>query len=396
MRRNQLIIRLIVGGAVALLVGWIARNTYWDDVTIPSPLRKEAATNPFYGAQRLVEKLGASSTWDRVQRQVSPNAVIVVSSWHWDLAAGRRSRMEQWVESGGRLVLDRTLVGGQEEFERWSGISRKMPSQKSGKEEREDEAAELPVRERRDCRLLDETVRAGTRPETQPVSFELCAPEDRSHLITTRPTAWALHDTVGNQVVRVRVGKGSVTVVNAVPFRFGQILRGDNAVLLIAAAQLRRGDEVHFLSEEDHPSLLTLMWLLGWPVVLLVLALIGLALWRNSLRFGPPVAEPDLARRSLAEQIRGTGQFAIRFGGGTALHAAAVRALNEAARRRVSTYPRLSASERIEALARLTGIEASTLGPAVHHDGPRRPNELRQAIALIEAARRRILIERKD
>ncbi|MEJ1966904.1 MAG: hypothetical protein WDO56_37345 [Gammaproteobacteria bacterium] len=73
-----------------------------------------------------------------------------------------------------------------------------------------------------------------------------------------------------------------------------------------------------------------------------------------------------------------------------------MRALNEAARRRVAAYTRLPANERIEALARLTGIEASTLGPAIHHDGPRRPHELRQALALIEAARRRLLNERKD
>jgi hypothetical protein len=394
--RSQLITRLIIVGVLALLVTWVARNTYWDEATIPAPLKNEAAENPFYGAQRLVEKLGATSSWDRVQRQVSPAAVIVVSSWHWDLAEGRRSRMEQWVESGGRLVLDRTLVGGQEEFERWSGISRKNVDQKpdEDEEEQEDEEAGSPVKARGDCRTLYETT--GSDSSRVARSFELCAPDDLSQLVTTRPVAWALHDDVGKQVLRVRVGKGSVTAINAVPFRFRGVLQGDNAALLIAATQLRRGDEVHFLSEEEHPSLLTLMWLLGWPVVLLVLALIALALWRNSVRFGPPIAAPDLSRRSLAEQIRGTGQFVMRFGGGKALHAAAVRALNEAAKRRVGAYPRLSASERIEALARLTGIEAATLGPAIHHEGPRRPHELRQAVALIESARRRILIERKD
>jgi hypothetical protein len=126
-------------------------------------------------------------------------------------------------------------------------------------------------------------------------------------------------------------------------------------------------------------------------VVLLILALIALALWRNSVRFGPLVAEPERARRSLAEQIRGTGLFVIRFGGGRALHAAAVRALNEAARRRIGAYSRLSASERIEAMARLTGADVSALGPAVNNGSARRTHELRQAIALIESVRRRLL-----
>jgi hypothetical protein len=160
------------------------------------------------------------------------------------------------------------------------------------------------------------------------------------------------------------------------------------------AAQLRHGDEVHFMSEEEHASILTLMWVYGWPVVLLSLAWIGFALWRNSVRFGPLVAETQTARRSLAEQIRGTGQFVMRFGAGKALHAAAVRALDEAAQRRISAYRRMPVDERIEAVARLVGLQASELGPAVNSSGPRRPHELRQALALIETARRRILIEK--
>ena len=406
MNKGRLLFRLLLLGAVVLVIGWVASNTYWDEVTFPAPLKNEAATNPFYGAQRLVEQLDATSTWDRFQREVSPDAIIVVSSWHWDLAEGRRSRMEQWVESGGRLVLDRSLVGGEEAFERWSGIARKLPDRAAAKpeaeekeeqqeEELQDEDAGLPKNARGECRRLRVPTQTAGRDDSEAGSFELCSSTDRSRLVTTRPVAWALRDNDGNQVLRVKVGKGSVTAINGVPFWFGQILEGDNAALLVAAAQLRRGDEVHFLSEEDHPSILALMWQLGWPVVLLVLALVALALWRNSVRFGPKIAEPERARRSLAEQIRGTGQFVIRFGNGKALHAAAVRALNEAARRRIAAYSRLSAQERIDALARLTGIEAETLGPAVHHPGTHRTHELRQAIALIESARRRILIERK-
>ncbi len=395
--RNRIIVRLLLVAIIVWLVAWIAGNTYWDEITVPTPPKKEAARNPFYAAQRFVENLGVTSTWDRFQVQVPTNAVIVVSSWHWDLAEGRRSRMEQWVEAGGRLVLDRTLSGGQEAFERWSGISRR-PAKGEADEEQdeesdEDTALELArTRKFRDCRVLHEAMRAPGSRGGAAQDFELCGQEDYSTLTTTRPIAWALHDDVGTQVLRVNVGKGSVTVINSMPFQFTQFLQGDHPALLLAAARLRRGDDVHFLSEEEHASLLTLMWLFGWPVVLLSLALIALALWRNGVRFGPLTAEPDRARRSLAEQIRGTGQFAMRFGGGKSLHAAAVRALNEAAQRRVGAYARLSANERVEAVARLTGIEATVLGPAIHHSGPRRSHELRQAIALIESARRRILI----
>ena len=49
----------------ALLVTWIASNTYWAEVTMPMPPKGEALTNPFYAAQRFAEALGARTSWDR-------------------------------------------------------------------------------------------------------------------------------------------------------------------------------------------------------------------------------------------------------------------------------------------------------------------------------------------
>ncbi len=70
--------------------------------------------------------------------------------------------------------------------------------------------------------------------------------------------------------MRVQVGRGSVTVINATPFRERSLFDGDHGRLLVAATQMRRGDEVHFLSEDDHPSLLALLWQYGAPVVVLL------------------------------------------------------------------------------------------------------------------------------
>src|SRR5262249_52299120 len=78
-------------------------------------------------------------------------------------------------------------------------------------------------------------------------------------------------------------------------------------------------------------TLLSLMWSAGWPVIVLALILVLLALWRGAPRFGPLEAPPSTARRSLAEQIRGTGQFTLRVGGGRALQAAALPALADLA-----------------------------------------------------------------
>jgi hypothetical protein len=175
------------------------------------------------------------------------------------------------------------------------------------------------------------------------------------------------------------------------PFREMNILLGDHSWLFVAATEFRKGDDIHFLSEEDHPSLLALIWIHGAPAVGLGLAAIALVVWRGSVRFGPRAAEAPAARRSLAEQLRGTAHFALRHGGGAALYAAGRRALDEAATRRVAGYAGLAADDRTDALTAVTPIGRETLAAAIVDPRVRRQHDLRQTLAVLEAARRHIL-----
>jgi hypothetical protein len=159
---------------------------------------------------------------------------------------------------------------------------------------------------------------------------------------------------------------------------------------------LRRGDDVLFFSEESHPSLLALVWRSGGPIVVLVLVSIALALWRGSVRLGPLAPAAERARRSLAEQIRGTGRFALRCGDSEALHTACVRALEEAAGRHIAGYSRLSPRERTASVARLTGVGQDALSEAIHHPGVRRSFELQQTIELLETTRRALQTARSQ
>jgi hypothetical protein len=198
-------------------------------------------------------------------------------------------------------------------------------------------------------------------------------------------------DAAGVQALRINVGKGSISVVNGEPFTYLNFLQGTNAALFVAATQLHAGDAIYFLTDQDHASLLALSWRFGAPVIALLLGALILSLWRAAPRFGPALASPESARRSLAEQIRGTGQFLLRVGDGQALHAATVRALFAAAPRRISAFASLSSAERASRLARVTGFPADALAEAINYTGARRTNELRSTIALLEAARREIL-----
>jgi hypothetical protein len=383
MTRQRLAITLLVAAAATLFVAWIDRYTYWDDLRVPMPLKGEARVDPFYAARRFAEELGARTAWDRMIAQPPADAVIVLSGWHWSLATTRRAVLQQWVESGGRLVVDRLLADPAGDFERWSGIVRKYP---------ETVPARIvePFNLEQQCRSVIEEF-AGRHPSGADDGLRMCD-LGVSWLETRKTPEWALRDDSSFQAMRVRVGRGSVTVINAAPFRGRALFDGDHGRVFAAAAQLRRADNVHFLSEDDYPSLLALTWRYGAPVVTISLALVAAVLWRGALRFGPLAPAPLPSRRSLADQIRGSGRFALRHGSGAALHAACVRALDEAAGRRVGGYATLTSRERVAAVARLTGVDRDSLAAAIHDSRWRTPGNLHRTLALLELARRQTLI----
>ena len=378
--------------AVGALVTWVARNTYWVSVQIPQPPKGEAATNPFYIREKFAQALGARTRWARDLSLPPGNGVAYLSMFNWDLIAERRRRLEQWVEHGGRLVVDGSLITGTDSFATWSGIrheTRTTPRQTQtspSPRPRPGPTKKSSVEPERECSQLAE---AGTQE-----SYTACALYSSQALTTQRKADWSVRDPDASlKGVRIRIGRGSVTVLTGVPFDGVSLFAADNARLFVAATQLRRDDVIHFFSEADQDSLLELAWHLGWPVNCLIAGALALAIWRGSVRFGPLAAPAESARRSLAEQIRGTGQFALRVGSAGVLHAATARALNEAAARHINAYEALPGAERMQALAQVTGFEASSLAAALHYSGPGRTEHLRSDLELLEAARRRILLK---
>jgi len=379
------VIWLSVTGLLVVLVVWIGSHTYWADSKIPMPPKGEALTNPFYAAEKCVRALGARATHDRVFAAPPSDAVVVLSGWHWSVVRTRREALERWVESGGRLVVDRELVTSGDDFEQWSGIKRKHWGADDRRPSRFGSAG---------CHPFDESFGDASQTAT-PTQLSMCGVWFSTSLLSDKPVAWALRDESGIQVMRVVVGRGSVTAINATPFSYQRLFDGDHGRLLVAATELRRGDSVHFLSEGDSPTLLALVWQSGAPVVVLSLLAVALLMWRGAVRIGPLVMPSAAERRSLAEQIRGTGEFALRHGDGEALHAASVRALEDVARRRVSGYTGLSAKDRGAALERLSGINATEILSAAYDPRSHGPHQLRSAIAVLEAARRHMLVRLK-
>ena len=376
---------ILVGVAIALLAAlatvWFVHNTHWEQVEIHTPPKGEAATNPFYSLQHLSETLGAHT---QVRHEIvslpSTNGVIVLDFWNWGVIPERRKRLEQWVSDGGRLIASSNTVHDQT-FVEWSGVKQFTLTESN-------ESKAPRKRSSLTCGSVTHRLTSATDPGEH---FSTCS-YILGSLTTTRHATWRLLDRDGRtQALRIPIGRGSVTIINTTNPSNDNLLCGEAALLFTAAIQLRRGDQVSFLTEGDGGSLLGLTWKYGAPVVTLAAVFIALWLWRSGIRFGPLVAPTDQARRSLAEQIRGTGQFTLRFGGGAALYAATVRALNEVAARHILHYERLGNTERVSALASLTRLESADLTLALYSELARKPKEIRKTIALLEAARRRLL-----
>jgi len=374
----------IVVVVFVLLVGaWIVASTEWGEVEIPTRLRGDAATNPFYAAQKLVETLGATSERRESLGDTPHDAVVVLSTWSWDIDDERRKEFERWVEAGGRLVVDAALISGGDSFEEWSGIVRER------EEDDPDEDLFQAPKIVKPCVSVDEV--GAETDEASSAVYSACNLDYSSWFETSERILWGLRYEDLLRAARVAVGQGTVTVINGVPFVYRELFEGDHGELLAAAADLRSGDHFVFMSEADVASLPQLVWRYGAPVVAVLALWIALALWRGAMRFGPLVAPTERARRSLAEQVLGTGRFALRVGGGAALVTAARRALHEAAGRRIVGYERLAVAAQAEAVAALAQLDARELTAALDPLQSARPVELRAKLALLEAARRELV-----
>ena len=379
---------LIVGLVVVVLCGalgyWLANNTHWEGEELPGRLGGDALSNPFYAVQHLSESLGAHTQVRREIVRLPPTeGVIVLEFWNWDMIPERRRRLEQWVNNGGRLIANLAQLGDQG-FQEWSG-TKSLPEPKTPREPR---PAKPLNKKALTCssnqKLLTAAADSSERYDTYGFS--------QTGMTTTHQDTWRLRDENGEtQALRIPIGRGSVTLLNRYNVSNQAVRCGDYGLLFVAATQLRHGDSITFLAEGEGGSLLGLIWQYGAPVVASSALWIALWLWRSGVRFGPLAAPTESARRSLAEQIRGTGQFTLRFGGGAALYAATVRALDEAANRHILHYERLTATERVSALERVTRLGAADLTRALADTDARSRAEIGKTIAFLEAARRRLL-----
>jgi hypothetical protein len=409
MSRTQWLLLALVGAVLVGLGVWLSRSIEWVDVEIPTFASGEAARDRFYAAKQLTRQLGASVTTASSLEQLPPaGATLLLGSQRWRMFPGRDNALQRWVRSGGHLVVLQNAWSASGDVPDWVPMRavRRRPAGAASQpaapaDDDEDEDAPTAPRSsagkpapRGQCAVFDEAMTlAGAFGA--PRGYRVCGWPSR--LLRARVAArWLLAGADGIVALRVPFGDGDVTT-NTLEGSFNNLalLRDDGALAFAAMLQLQRGDAVWFLDEESRPRFLAVLWDHAAPVLLLALLALGLALWRAAARFGPPIAEGAVARRSIGEQVRRTAAF-IAAGGGLALQRASVRALDDEARRSIPQFTGLlGTSERSAAIAGRGGGEAAALAAAMAPPARTTPHGLAATIARLEHARRALLRARR-
>ena len=372
---------LVISVVLGLAGIWVARNTYWDDSVVPMPPQGEAATNAYYSVQHLATALGIRSSFIASLNAAPPNhGALLIDGFQGDVTHARVDELAPWVESGGRLIITDDVVRADAKFQAWSDIHRyarfdSPEKSKASAQRRDPEDDCVPMHVAADGKTT------GT--------LTLCIPQTDFGLTSKRPLAWSLANGVGLQVLRVSIGRGSVTVIPRYSLISNKnFIRHDHAEIFIAASHLGRGDALYILNVARAETLIALVWRLAAPaLVFLGLAILCIIL-RQLPRFGPPLPPPAMVRRSLAEQIRANAAFAWRTRKLTALRSAVSRALDETAKRRIASYGSLDVRRRVGAIAAWAGIDQKALNSAMTEDAVAAPQVQRAAITLLEQTRR--------
>jgi hypothetical protein len=420
----------ITGAAVlAVLVAigvWVAFNTYWADVTVSTPFQGEAKTNRYYSLEHLLHTLGMRTQRVASLRSLPPgHDVLLMTELTNDEAHGRMEEIEHWVQGGGRLVVTTNTVWSSPPLQKWSGIAPSHRDPKSCPAPQASPASApatpstsaAPVTPTKPCASAASATSAPpttptaqspsipapptpvrTLPPIHPASdsgcapltveiggaatgaeLRICQPKTEFSFVSKRRPTWSLSNDIGLQMLRVDIGRGSLTVAGQPFLLLNREFEG---------AQLEKGGRLLIFTPSRAEPLMAMLWRVAASAIVCFGVAVVLLILRNLPLFGPREPEPVAARRSLAEQLRANAKFAWRTGNIKSLRRAVLRALERSAAQHIAGYGSLTARRRAIELGKRAGVDPSLLNSAMTEDAAGTPSVQRAAIALLEQTRR--------
>lgn len=380
--KREAIIFLIIALALLAVGTYVARNTYWDWEDVRVPPGEQARHDPYYATRLFLERLGVHTTRRTSLRDLPPpDRAMMVSELDSEWQRAHLPALKQWVERGGRLVMPYAEISRDRSLQEWSGLH---PAPPWPDEDDEDEDAKPSPPRREPCPNLQ--VHRDGSPTGE--SRRACV-GDFVGLTSRRTPAWSLVLEGRARILRVPIGRGSLTVLNCdCLLRNETLLRHDHARILVESIGLRSGDELQILEPGKATPILLLLWQLAAPALLIAALALILLIWRQLPRFGPLEPSPPPVRRSLAEQLRAQAAFSWRSRHLASLRKVMRRALESGARQHIAGFAQLAPVDRAGAIAVRTVLPAAALQEAMNDATDGEAQAQRTAIELMERARR--------
>jgi hypothetical protein len=297
----------------------------------------EARRNPYLAALRFARRMGLAAGELKAVHELDrlpPLAVLVLPNRRQALTPTQRTRLLEWVQGGGHLILEAEDVAVSDPYADALGVRRAGAERASGG------PATLPQ-------------------APAPMQLSAAAFGTRTRLIAPGTGVRARVETVwGLQLLQVEHGAGLVTVAADLAFAENRLIgSADHAEFLWQLAQSLPGSR-QFLVFNRIERLSLWQWLTEHAPTVLIsgAALLVLWLWRIGPRFGPVAADLPPAQRRLLDHLRASGRFHWTNRGRDRLAEAAREACLARLARAHPGFAALPASERARQLAAYTGI----------------------------------------
>ncbi len=286
-----ILLALFIAGGLAL---WLSQNLVKRSVEVYTGYGEAARRNPFYLAERLLTRLGATvhsiRRLDEWPDPLDPADTLLVAIPTYALGADEAQRLLSWVAQGGHLI-----IGVQHPYEPGQGLDHLLNA--------------LQVKSQR-----------AESPATDPVPVQLN--EAMPPLQVRFRSSLRLNDAPWQTV---RWGRGQATLLTDIDlFANQRLVDHDHADFLWALFQQDSPGGVLWLQYRQlTPSLAQLLWQHAWmPLLGLLLTLLA-TLWRYSRRLGPLLIPRSGEQRRLAEHLQASSRFLWRQGAGPMLLQAA-------------------------------------------------------------------------
>lgn len=326
-----------------------------EEIVVETGFRGEALRNPYLAAERAVRELGREVE----SRQILDVPDASVAAVFMDAArlaypSPKEAAVLDWARDGGHLVV--TVFGGtRPTFPDWRDLTEHPLLTELGVEVSDApfEAAVSLASSNLDWDVRHREVHGAGRFRDLDVEFA-----DEGRLIhgqsSTLEPDGRLVRSGRLAALTFPLGAGRATVLLNGSFASNHsIARADNALFLWRLADDTRAGTVWFVDERDQ-SLLGLLWERAHLFVVAGLLLIVLWLWWLTLRFGPPVADPERAQHAFEVHVVAAGRFLRRYAGNEAIVAPLRRRALRAAERGLFHAPKRQVL--IESLSQRSGL----------------------------------------